>query len=108
DDLGQRDARVSLVRAALDAEGLDDVAIDRFVPSPAGGEGFRWVTKLGVGYSDIGRLRVGAWGRNARSVVRSPKCEVVAEPVRKAMAAGAHHVLDLGIKPYDSERDEGI
>ncbi|MCB9664890.1 MAG: 23S rRNA (uracil(1939)-C(5))-methyltransferase RlmD [Alphaproteobacteria bacterium] len=108
DAQGQQDARVALVRDALDAEGLDDVAIDGFVQSPDGQDDFRWVTKLGVAFSDIGRLRVGAWGRNTRSVVPIPHCHVVAEPLRRAMASVAHHVIDLAIPPYDPERDVGV
>lgn len=108
DPAGQERARRSLVRDALDAEGLDDVSIDGFVASPDGQDDFRWITKLGVAYSDIGRLRVGAWGRNTRSVVPIPHCHVVAEPLRKAMATVAHHVLELNIPPYDPERDTGV
>lgn len=108
DARGQADARTQLVRDALDAEGLRDVPIDGFVDSPDGQDGFRWVVKLGIGYSDRGRLRIGAWGRRTRSIVPIPHCHVASDPIRHAMTLIAHHVLDLDIRPYDPITDEGV
>lgn len=108
DAAGQRTARRRMVLDALAEFGLEDVEVGEVVPSPDGEDDFRWVAKLGVGVSEHGRIRVGAWGRMSRSVVPIPHCNVVADPLRKAMTAVAHHVIDLGIRPYDPERDEGV
>lgn len=105
---GQRQARADMVRDAFRTEGLHDIEVGEVVPSPDGEDGFRWVVKLGVGYSDHKRLRVGAWGRRSRSVVPIPDCTVAAPPVLAAMTAVAHHIIDLNIPPYDDERDEGV
>lgn len=105
---GQHGARQRLVRDALAAEGLDDVPVGSVVPSPDGEEEFRWVVKLGVGFSDHGHLRVGAWGRNTRSIVPIPECLVAADPLRASMHAIAHHVRELGLGPYDPIEDRGV
>jgi 23S rRNA (uracil1939-C5)-methyltransferase len=61
-----------------------------------------------VGYSDHGRIRVGAWGRNTRTIVPIPECHVAAVPLRRTMATVAHFVRELNIRPYNPETDEGI
>jgi 23S rRNA (uracil1939-C5)-methyltransferase len=104
----QQLARREIVMEALHDEGLGDVHVGAVVPSPDGIDGFRWVAKLGIGYSDEGRIRVGAWGRNTRRVVTIPECNVVSDEVRRAMVTVAHFVVDMAVRPYDSERDEGL
>ncbi len=104
---GQRAARRQIVLDALAAEGQDDLEVSEVVPSPDGDDAFRWVIKLGIGYSDRGALRVGAWGRRTRTIVPIPECHVAAAPLRKVMGSIAHHVRELDIWPYDPERDHG-
>jgi 23S rRNA (uracil1939-C5)-methyltransferase len=108
DPSGQEAMRRSLVRSALDEAGLVDVGISAFHPSPDGFADFRHVIKLGVGFSDHGHLRVGAWGRNNRRIVPIPRCNVARQELRATMASVAHHVIDLGIAPYDPETDRGV
>lgn len=105
---GQNRARRALVRAALDGEGLSDVEIGAWHASPDGQEAFRHVVKVGAGFSDRGHVRVGAWGRRTRSIVPIPKCPVATPTLRRVMSAIAHHVIELGIKPYDPESDRGV
>ena len=93
DGPGQEIARRSIVREALDGEGLSDVAIGAFYPSPDGLLTFRHVIKLGFGYSDQGHVRVGAWGRRDKSIVPIPRCEVAIPVLRSVMVALAHHTL---------------
>ncbi|TVQ87331.1 MAG: 23S rRNA (uracil(1939)-C(5))-methyltransferase RlmD [Deltaproteobacteria bacterium] len=108
DQPGQERARRALVRAALDGEGLDDVTLGAWHASPDGEDAFRHVVKVGAGYSDHGHVRVGAWGRRSRSIVPIPKCPVATPTLRRAMSSIAHHVIELGIKPYDPESDRGV
>ncbi|MEZ4322986.1 MAG: 23S rRNA (uracil(1939)-C(5))-methyltransferase RlmD [Myxococcota bacterium] len=106
---GQEDVRTAHVRRALDEEGLSDVEVEGWHPSPDGYFGFRHVVKLGVGWSNDGkRIKVGAFGRRSRSIVPIPKCDVAAPVLRQAMAAIAHHILELGLEPYDPETDRGV
>jgi 23S rRNA (uracil1939-C5)-methyltransferase len=104
----QRQARRELVLQALHDEGLDDLEVGAVHPSPDGEDGYRWVAKLGLGYSDEGRIRIGAWGRNTRRIVPIPECNVVSDAVRGAMVTVAHFVVELAVRPYDPERDEGL
>lgn len=105
---GQRDARRSLVRDALDFAGLGDVAVGQLHDSPGGVAGFRHVVKVAVGHADTGRIRVGAWGRRNRHVIPIPECEVAAPVLRKAMAAFAHHVIEMELHPFESESGRGV
>lgn len=108
DVVGQATAHRSMIAAALAEEGLHDVAVGEVVPSPDGETDFRHVVKLGVGWSDLGHLRVGAWGRRTRSVVPIPDCHVATPTLRALMGTVAHHVIDLDLKPYDPVADQGI
>jgi 23S rRNA (uracil1939-C5)-methyltransferase len=108
DGEGQWAARRALVRRALDAEGLGDVAILAEHASPDGLAGFRHVVKVGAGRSDQGSLRVGAWGRRSRTIVPIPKCDVATATLRRVMSTIAHHVIQLQIQPYDEEHDRGV
>lgn len=101
DVAGQRGARRWLVRSALDRDGLDDVEVGAFVPSPDGLSGFRHVVKVGFGTSDVGRIKVGAWGRGSREVVPIPHCLVAAPILRKVMVSLAHHTIQLEIEPWN-------
>lgn len=105
---GQADTRADLVRAALDREGLGDVEIGPLRPNPDGLEDFRWVVKLGVGVSDQGLLRLGAWGRRTRTIVPIPKCNVAAPPLRKLMSSIAYHAREFNLWPYEPETDRGV
>lgn len=105
---GQERMRRSLVRRALDEAGLNEVELGAFHASPDGLADFRHVVKVGFGRSDRGNLRVGAWGRNDRRIVAIPDCTVAAPVLRKAMNALAHHTIELDIRPYDAESDNGV
>jgi tRNA/tmRNA/rRNA uracil-C5-methylase (TrmA/RlmC/RlmD family) len=105
---GQRAARRALVQDALARAGLDDVEVEPVTPVPDTERDFRWSVELSVGWSDQRRLRVGTRGRMGGSIVPIPECLVLAEPVRRAMGAVAHHVLDLELPPYDPTTDQGV
>jgi 23S rRNA (uracil1939-C5)-methyltransferase len=106
---GQEQARRDIVRAELDAFGLGDVQVGAFHASPAGLRDYRHVVKVGVGHSDQGRIRVGAFGRGDRArIVPIPDCPVAAPVLRKVMDALAYHVIDLELHPYDPETDRGV
>lgn len=109
DPAGQRGMRESIVRGALDEAGLTDVAIDGWHPSPDGMFDFRHVVKLGVGWSVNGqRVKVGAFGRRDRRITPIPRCDVAAPVLRRVMTSFAHHLLELGLEPYDPVRDTGV
>lgn len=105
---GQAAARDELIRAALSSTGLDDVEVLPLTPCPVGPEGFRHVIKVGFGRSDLGRIKMGAWGRHSRDIVPIPQCNVAAEILRKAMISLAHHTIDLGVEPYDPRTGRGV
>jgi len=105
---GQREVHTAHVRRALDEVGLTEVPIEGWTPSPDGYFGFRHVVKLGVDWSmDGNRVKVGAFGRR-RNIVPIPKCDVATPVIRRTMVAVAHHILDLGLQPYDPETDRGV
>lgn len=108
DTAGQARARREMVRQELVTAGLKDIVVGELIPCPDGDEGFRHIIKLGVGYSEQGALRVGAWGRRTRTVVPIPKCNVAAPILRFVMGTIAHQVRELEIKPYEVERDTGV
>lgn len=105
---GQERAHRALVRAPLDQEGLGGLKLGAYHASPDGHEDFRHVIKLGFGYSDQGRMRVGAWGRRDRAIVPIPRCNVAHPVLRSVMVALAHHTIELDIRPYDAASDQGI
>lgn len=108
DQQGQHEAKRALIQEALAAEGLEDVSVGAFTIGPNPDADFRHVVKLGVGFSDQGRLRVGAWGRHTATIVPIPHCVVAADSLRAAMASVAHHILDLEIPPYDPQTGRGV
>jgi 23S rRNA (uracil1939-C5)-methyltransferase len=108
DPAGQELARRALMGDALREVGLDDVPVGAFHPCPTGEGGFRYVIKLGVGTSDRGSLRVGAWGRRSRQVVPIPECLVTTDTLRQAMKVLAHHVIQQELWPYEPETDRGV
>lgn len=104
---GQERAHRQLVADAFSSAGLD-VSIDAWHPSPDGMADFRHVVKLGIEKNELGRTKIGAWGRNNRRVVPISKC-VVAHPVlNQVMTSLAHHVLELDVWPYEPESDRGV
>jgi len=105
---GQADARRQLVRQGLDEAGLTDVRVGTFHKSPGKLRDFRHVIKVAVGYSDSGRIRIGAWGRRNRHVIPIPDCHVATPGLRRVMAAFAHHVIDMDIHPFDPITDRGV
>jgi 23S rRNA (uracil1939-C5)-methyltransferase len=105
---GQWDTRRALVEMALREHGLNEVVLGEQHDCPDGHSDYRHLVKLGAGYSDEGRIRIGAWGRRNRAIVPIPKCNVAAPILVKTMRAIAHQVVDLQIRPYDVERDEGV
>lgn len=105
---GQLTAKESLIRQALAKVELDDVEVAPVIRSPDGWDDFRHVVKLGVGFSDRGRIRVGAFGRRTKQIVPIPNCHVAAPILRDAMKAVAHHLIDMGIAPYDPHQDLGV
>ncbi len=105
---GQHDARRRMVVSALNDEGLNDVKVGKVHPSPDGNTDFRHVVKLGVGFSEQGSLRVGAWGRHDRSIVPIPMCEVATPDLRTLMGHIAHNVREYRLGPYDPQNDRGV
>jgi 23S rRNA (uracil1939-C5)-methyltransferase len=105
---GQEGAHAALIRAALDKEGLTDVAIAPLVPSPDGQRNFRHVVKMGVGHSDEGHIKLGAWGRGGRHIIPVPDCEVAAPILRKVMDALAYHAIGLELHPFEPETGRGV
>ncbi len=108
DEKGQRWARRALVRDALDHVDLGGVQIGKFHECPDGISDYRHVVKLAIGRSDRGHLRVGAWGRGNRRVVPIPQCVVAAPVLRETMAGLAHHIIDMGIQPFEPESGRGV
>ncbi|MFK7927413.1 MAG: 23S rRNA (uracil(1939)-C(5))-methyltransferase RlmD, partial [Myxococcota bacterium] len=76
--------------------------------SPDGLLDYRHVVKLGVGYSDQGSLRVGAWGRRSRTIVPIPHCPVTTDTLRRAMSTLAHYIIALDIRPYEPATERGV
>lgn len=105
---GQEEGRRAHVTAELAEAGLDDVIVGQLHPSPDGMTGFRHVIKVAVGYSDTGRIRLGAWGRRNRHVIPIPDCHVAAPVLQRIMNTLAYHVIDLDIRPFDPETGEGV
>lgn len=105
---GQERMRRSVVRKALDEAGLNEVEVGHFHANRDGLADFRHVVKVGFGRSERGNLRVGAWGRYDRRIVAIPDCNVAAPVLRKAMNALAHHTIELDIRPYDVDADNGV
>jgi len=106
--VGQERARRSLVRSALDAEGLRGVSLGTFHPSPDGQEGIQHEARLGFGYSDQGHVRVGARGRRDRRLVPIPRCNVLVPPLRHVMVALAHHTIQRSVRPWVDETGAGV
>ena len=104
----QRDARLQLVRDALEGVGMGQHTPTEVVESPDGELGYRNTLKLAFGRSDRGHIRVGAYGRHSHKVVAIPNCPVVHPEAAKAMRSVAHHVIDLDIRPYDEETGQGL
>jgi len=105
---GQWAARRAIVHDALKSHGLDDLVVGEQYDCPDGHSDYRHLVKLGAGFSDEGRIRIGAWGRRNRAIVPIPKCNVAAPILVKTMRALAHQVVDMKIRPYDAEWDEGV
>ena len=105
---GQEASHRQVVREKLDEVGLSDVSLGSWHPSPDGSIGFRHVVKVGVGKSDMGHLRVGAWGRRDRRIVPIPQCNVAHPDLAATMRALAHHVIELRLWPYEPETDRGV
>lgn len=105
---GQVRAKLYMVKAALAEHGLEAHAPTTMVASPDGDEAFRHVAKVAVGVSDLGHLRVGAFGRDSHHVVPIPSCNVVTPAIREVMKVIAHHVIDLQIYPYEPALERGL
>lgn len=105
---GAARARLSIIRSALREQDLEALAPTELVASPDGEEDFRHITRLAVGLSDHGHIRVGAHGRGSRRVVPVPDCNVVTPTLRQAMKVVAHHVIDLEIYPFDPSTGRGL
>jgi len=105
---GQEEARRKIVGAALSSEGLKDVPLGQFFQSPDGLRSYRHTIKVGIGFSDQGRSRLGAWGRRTRSIVAIPNCPVTTEELRRTMKALSHHFMDMELDPYDTRTGEGL
>jgi len=104
---GQADARQSRVQALMQDARLD-VRVGPLRACPDGLDGYRHVIKVGFGRSDLGRIRVGAWGRGGRDIIAIPKCNAAAPVLRKLMVSLAHHTIGLGIEPYEQTTERGI
>lgn len=104
---GQHLARLAMVRDSLAMFGLASLTPSSVVPSPDGEEGYRHVVKLAMGYSDQGHIRIGARGRDGRTVVPIPECLVSTPTLREAMVQVAHRVLASELRPYEPEKRRG-
>ncbi len=104
---GQYSARLDMLREALGVL-KHRPPVDRVVPSPDGLSDYRHVVKLAVGYTDIGRIRLGAFGRNSRDIVPVPDCLAVTPTLRRAMKAVSHHVIHMRVMPYDHNQRRGL
>lgn len=105
---GQADVRLQLVRDALAEYGLQPYAPRTLIASPAGDRDFRYTARVAAGLSDEGHLRVGAYSRGSHHVVPIPECQVTTPLIREAMKVVAHHVRDLGLYPYEPDKDRGL
>jgi 23S rRNA (uracil1939-C5)-methyltransferase len=103
---GQEQARRDMVARAFEAEGIA-AEFGTFHRCPDGESNFRHVVKLGLEFSEAGRLRVGAWGRNDRHIVPIPHCNVAAPVLRKTIASIAHWILTLEIWPWNPDTGQG-
>jgi 23S rRNA (uracil1939-C5)-methyltransferase len=105
---GQEEARRRIVGAALSAEGLKDIPLGKFFESPDGLREYRHTIKVGIGFSDQGRPRLGAWGRRTRNIVAIPDCPVTTPELRRTMKALSHHYMDMELAPYDPQTEKGL
>lgn len=105
---GQAKARLSLLAGAFTEVGLPAPKMDPLVPSPDGNTGFRHVVKMAAGYSDMGHIRMGAFGRNSRDIIPIPDCLVATSLLRKTMKVVSHYVIDMEVHPYNPEKETGI
>ncbi len=99
-DSGQLRERRNIVQHAFDQEGLE-VEVEPVVAAPEGTSNFRHLIKLGVGSSDQGRTRIGAFGRRTRNIVPIPHCPVTTPELRELMGTVAYHTLGLDIRPWE-------
>ena len=104
----QERAHVWLLRDAFAEHGYDRVPVEAWHPSPDGAADFRHVVKLGIAKNELGKTKIGAWGRGTKRVVPISKC-VVAHPIlNQVMTSLAHHTLDLDVWPYEPQTDRGV
>jgi len=102
DSEGQLRVHRYMVRRALSEAGVE-AEVDEVVAAPASRD-FRHVIKVGFGYSDIGRPRMGAFGRDSRAVVPIPLCHVATPELREVMKILAHYFIELDVRPFVPER----
>ena len=108
DAAGQERAHRALARTAFDQEGWRNIPIDAWHSSPDGLADFRHVVKLGIGLNDMGKTKIGAWGRGTRRIIPIPSCTVAHPTLNRVMTSLAHHVLDLEVWPWEPEDDRGV
>lgn len=101
-------ARLGLVSDALAEVGLASASPTRLITGPDGERGFRHALRLRVGLSDQGHIRVGTLDRAGQRIVPIPDCLVTTRPLRDAMAAAAHHVIELNLGPWEPGRERGV
>jgi 23S rRNA (uracil1939-C5)-methyltransferase len=104
----QHQARLTLLRDAMRAEGLEPELPTSLRTGPDGEDGYRHVVKLAVGRSDLGHIRVGAFRRGSHDIVAIPECTVTTDTLRKAMMSVAHNIIDLAIDPFEEGSGRGI
>lgn len=107
-EAGQQEARRRIVSAALSYEGLKDIQLGEFFESPDGLREYRHTIKVGIGFSEQGRSRLGAWGRRSRNIVAIPDCPVTTAELRRTMKALSHHFMDMELAPFDPSTGKGI
>lgn len=108
DPPGQERFGLAVVREALEAEGLVELAPRSIVASPDGEVDYRHVVKLSAGRSDIGHVRLGAHARATSDIVPIPDCVVATPVLREAMKIVSHHIIDMDVWPYDPETGRGL
>ncbi len=103
----QRIARKHILRRALEGVGLEDHTPDDLIALPDNAFEYRHVTKLAVGRSDRGQIRVGAFRRGSHNLISIPDCNVVTDELRRAMRVTAHAIVDLELGPWLPDDRDG-
>lgn len=104
---GQQAERLGVVRRLLERQGLGQIEVGPFHPSPDGLLGWSNLVKLAYGRSDRGRIRLGTWGRTG-NLVPIPECPLVPPTLHRVVKSLAHYAIELDLHPYEPSADRGV